>query len=45
MGFFVLSAIWLLVGWTLRGYSLGTEISLVEQARQHLLTQYAGKPP
>jgi carboxyl-terminal processing protease len=45
MGFFVLSAIWLLVGWTLRGYSLGAEISLVEQARQHLLTQYAGKPP
>jgi carboxyl-terminal processing protease len=45
LGFFTLSAIWLLVGWTVRGYALGTEMSLVEQARQHLLYQYAGPSP
>jgi carboxyl-terminal processing protease len=45
LGFFALSAIWLLVGWGLRGYVLGSEISLVEQARQHLLNQYTGPSP
>ncbi|MFU8772294.1 MAG: S41 family peptidase [Anaerolineales bacterium] len=45
LGLFALSAIWLLVGWTLRGYALGTEMSLVEQARQHLLTQFAEESP
>jgi carboxyl-terminal processing protease len=45
LGFFLLSAIWLLIGWTLRGYVQDIEISLVEQARQHLLSQYAGESP
>jgi len=45
LGFFFLSAIWLLVGWMLRGYSLGMDINLVEQARQHLLSHYAGESP
>ncbi|HLF26754.1 MAG TPA: S41 family peptidase [Anaerolineae bacterium] len=41
----ILSAVWFLIGWFVRGWSLGPEVVLVEQARQELLTAYPGEAP
>lgn len=41
----ILCATWLAIGWIVRGWAMGPDAALVEQARRQLLTQYPGELP
>ena len=42
---FVLCGVWFLIGWFARGWLMGSEVILVEQARQVLLSEEPGEMP
>jgi carboxyl-terminal processing protease len=41
----ILCVVWFLIGWIVRGWLLGADIVLIEQARQGLLSNYPGELP